>query len=64
MKTLRNPINRSKAFNSPAGNVMVELKEAELNTTYAGAGEPRSSAGNICTSTAECNTSTLLFFCC
>lgn len=62
MKNYRNPITNIENDNV-AGNVMQELKEADLNIFSAGAGEPKAS-GVVCTSTAECNTNTILFFCC
>lgn len=64
MKDLRNPVERAKDFKHPSGNVMAELKEAELNNFAAGAGEPRNSGGVFCTSTGECNLGTLIPFCC
>lgn len=62
MKNYRNPITNIENENA-AGSVMQELKEADLNNFSAGAGEPKAS-GVVCTSTAECNTNTILFFCC
>lgn len=62
MKKYRNPINNIEAINV-AGNVMRELKEADLNNYSAGAGDPKAS-GVVCTSTAECNYNTILFICC
>lgn len=47
-----------------AGNVMTELKEADLKNFSAGAGQARGSGGVICSLTAECNAGTLVFFCC
>lgn len=47
-----------------AGNVMAEVKEADLRNFSAGAGEPRNSGGVVCSVTAECNAGTLVFFCC
>lgn len=64
MEDLRNPINRNEKFNHPSGNIMKELKEADLNKFVAGAGEPRNSGGVLCTSTAECYFGTLLKPCC
>lgn len=64
MSKLRNPIERTENFKNPAGNIMKELKEAELNSVTAGAGEPRASSGVVCTSTKECNTATIVFICC
>ncbi|MDU1007051.1 MAG: plantaricin C family lantibiotic [Clostridium butyricum] len=64
MKDLRNPIKREKEFNHPAGNVMMELKEADLNNFVAGGGQARNSGGVLCTSTAECYYGTLLKPCC
>ena len=64
MKNFRNPVERTESFNHPSGNVMMELKEAELNKFAAGAGEPRNSGGVFCTSTGECNIGTLLVLCC
>ncbi len=47
-----------------AGNIMLEVGEADLKNFSAGAGEPRSSSGMLCSVTAECNAGTLVFFCC
>lgn len=63
MKKYRNPITNIDTDNV-AGSIMQELKEADLNNFSAGAGEPRSSSGTVCTSTAECNTNSVVFFCC
>lgn len=40
-KNYRNPMTRPENFMNPAGNVMKEIKEADLNNFSAGAGEPR-----------------------
>ena len=49
-------MTRPENFMNPAGNVMKEIKEADLNNFSAGAGEPRVSDGSqFCTSTKECN---------
>ncbi len=61
---MRNPINRSNSFNHPSGNVMKELKEADLSKVVAGAGTTKNSGGVLCTSTAECYFGTLLKPCC
>ncbi|WP_025720095.1 plantaricin C family lantibiotic [Paenibacillus sp. 1-18] len=50
---LRNPISRGE-FMHPAGNVMEELGEAELQNFAAGGGIPWTSGGAICTLTHEC----------
>lgn len=63
MRKYRNPITNIDKDNV-AGSIMQELKEADLNNFSAGAGEPRSSSGTVCTSTAECNTKTIIFLCC
>lgn len=56
---------KSENFMNPAGNVMKEIKEADLNNFSAGAGEPRVSDGSqFCTSTKECNWGTIMFVCC
>lgn len=47
-----------------AGNVMLEVREADLKNFSAGAGQPRNSGGVVCSFTAECNAGTLVFFCC
>ena len=39
-----------------------EISEAELNQLSAGAGEPRASWGDFCTSTLECTFGTMI--CC
>ena len=39
-KNYRNPMTRPENFMNPAGNVMKEIKEADLNNFSAGAGEP------------------------
>lgn len=63
-KKLRNPMERPENFNNPAGNIMKELSEADLNNFAAGAGEPRVSNGTtVCTLTDECNMGTIQFFC-
>ena len=50
-KNYRNPMTRPENFMNPAGNVMKEIKEADLNNFSAGAGEPRVSDGSqFCTS--------------
>ena len=64
MSEMRNPITREENFSNPAGNVMMELQEADLNKFVAGAGESRNSGGVLCTSTAECYFGTLLKPCC
>ena len=65
MKKYRNPLARPENFLNPTGNVMKELKEADLNSFSAGAGEPRVSDGSpFCTSTKECNWGTIMFVCC
>lgn len=64
MSEMRNPITREENFSNPAGNVMMELQEADLNKFVAGAGETRNSGGVLCTSTAECYFGTLLKPCC
>lgn len=64
-KNYRNPMTRPENFMNPAGNVMKEIKEADLNNFSAGAGEPRVSDGSqFCTSTKECNWGTIMFVCC
>ena len=61
-KNYRNPMTRPENFMNPAGNVMKEIKEADLNNFSAGAGEPRVSDGSqFCTSTKECNWGTIMF---
>ena len=63
-KNYRNPMTRPENFMNPAGNVMKEIKEADLNNFSAGAGEPRVSDGSqFCTSTKECNWGTIMFVC-
>ena len=55
-KMMRNPIEREK-INNPAGNVMEELTEAELDKVTAGIIDYVShwhSCGFICTYTGEC----------
>ena len=53
-KNYRNPMTRPENFMNPAGNVMKEIKEADLNNFSAGAGEPRVSDGSqFCTSTVN-----------
>lgn len=47
-----------------AGDIMLELKEADLVNFSAGAGEPKSSSGTLCSLTAECNVGSVVFFCC
>lgn len=64
-KNYRNPMTRPENFMNPAGNVMKEIKEADLNNFSAGAVEPRVSDGSqFCTSTKECNWGTIMFVCC
>ena len=64
MNKFRNPMVRPVRFKNPTGNVMKEIKEADLNNFSAGAGEPRVSNGTVvCTITDECNMGTLQFFC-
>lgn len=36
MSEMRNPITREENFSNPAGNVMMELQEADLNKFVAG----------------------------
>ena len=58
-------INRNASMrpeSNPAGNLLQEVSEAELNQLSAGAGEPRTSWGDFCTSTLECTFWTLI--CC
>lgn len=40
-KDYRNPMARPENFTNPAGSVMKEISEADLNNFSAGAGEPR-----------------------
>lgn len=63
MSKYRNPIKNIETKNV-AGNVMQELKEADLVNFSAGEGAPKVSGGGICTSTAECSMNTILFICC
>lgn len=64
MSKFRNPINRPENFKNPTGNIMEEIKEADLHNISAGAGEPRVSNGSVwCTVTDECSAGTLQFFC-
>ncbi len=64
MSKFRNPMDRPVNFKNPTGNVMKEIKEADLNNFSAGAGEPRVSNGSVvCTITDECNMGSLQFFC-
>ena len=63
-KNYRNPMTRPENFMNPAGNVMKEIKEADLNNFSAGAGEPRVSDGSqFCTSTKGNVTGELIMFC-
>ena len=58
-------INRNASMRpetNPAGNLLQEISEAELNQLSAGAGEPRASWGDFCTSTLECTFGTMI--CC
>lgn len=61
---LRDTIKKSNKIKHPSGNVMEEIKEADLNKTVAGAGVARDSGGVVCTATAECYYGTVLKFCC
>ncbi len=63
MSKYRNPIKNIETKNV-AGNVMQELKEADLVNFSAGEGAPKASGGMICTSTAECATGSKVVFCC
>lgn len=45
MSEMRNPITREENFSNPAGNVMMELQEADLNKFVAGAGETKIPVG-------------------
>ena len=38
-----------------AGDVMLELKEAELNMVSGAAGSTKKSSGDVCTITSECD---------
>ncbi|WP_082560484.1 plantaricin C family lantibiotic [Paenibacillus amylolyticus] len=67
---LRNPLKRNAEFENPAGNIMIELSEAELNKVHGAANSPNTynscyskqkSCGNFCTFTTECP---FLSFCC
>lgn len=64
MKELRRNTIENLNKENAAGNVMLELNEADLNNFSAGAGEPRDSSGMTCTLTAECNVGTIIFLCC
>lgn len=64
MKETRKNIMENLNTENAAGNVMLELGEADLRNFSAGAGEPRNSGGVVCSVTAECNAGTLVFFCC
>ena len=58
-------INRNASMRpetNPAGNLLQEISEAELNQLSAGAGEPRASWGDFCTSTL--NALSALSICC
>jgi hypothetical protein len=64
-KMMRNPIQR-KEFDNPAGNVMQELEEAELDQVTGGIIDYKSnyrSCGYFCTITGECQGSKV-FVCC
>ena len=54
-KNYRNPMTRPENFMNPAGNVMKEIKEADLRV---------SDGSQFCTSTKECNWGTIMFVCC
>ncbi len=63
MSKFRNPMDRSVNFKNPTGNVMKEIKEADLNNFSAGAGESGVSNDSVvCTITDECNMGSLQFF--
>lgn len=64
MSEARKNALRKVGTKNAAGNIMLELKEADLVNFSAGAGEPKSSSGAVCSLTAECNAGTLVFFCC
>lgn len=67
---LRNAKIRSKEFNHPAGDTMVELQEAQLDRVIGGAGPPvdhvshKKSCGKYCTFTGECQGRVTNIFCC
>lgn len=63
MSKYRNPIKNIETKNV-AGNVMQELKEADLVNFSAGEGAPKVSGGNFCTVTAECSLNSLIVACC
>ncbi len=64
MKEFRKNTIENLYSENAAGNVMLEINEADLNNFSAGAGEPRDSSGSVCTLTAECNAGTVIFLCC
>ena len=63
MNDLRNQMNKNVADN-PAGDILEEMKAAELEQVSAGAGAAVISSGVVCTLTAECYYGTFLKRCC
>lgn len=64
MKNARKMSMENLNKENAAGNIMLEVREADLKNFSAGLGEPKSSNGMLCSVTVECNSGTLVFFCC
>ncbi|MDE6052738.1 MAG: plantaricin C family lantibiotic [Lachnospiraceae bacterium] len=64
-KNMRNPMERTATFENPAGNVMQELSEIELDKVTGGIDyvSNANSCGFLCTITGECQ-GTANFLCC
>lgn len=64
-KNMRNPMKRATNFENPAGNVMQELSEIDLDKVTGGIDYVSNlkSCGFFCTITGECQ-GTKIFTCC
>ncbi|GFI23475.1 hypothetical protein IMSAGC011_02264 [Lachnospiraceae bacterium] len=64
-RKMRNPIERAATFENPAGNVMQELSEIDLDKVTGGIDyvSNANSCGFYCTITGECQ-GTKIFTCC
>lgn len=47
--------NKNLQESKVAGDIMLELKEAELNMVSGAAGSTKKSSGDVCTWTSECD---------
>jgi|APAga8741244001_1050109.scaffolds.fasta_scaffold02103_6 mersacidin/lichenicidin family type 2 lantibiotic len=56
IESWKNPFTRSALVTSPAGDVMAELEDADLNNVVGAGIHAMDSSGVVCTITTECST--------